>query len=152
MQMRTFGPQNNGTRCLSATLHPTTRFMLAYLFSAIFFFLAPTSATTDDPKTPVVEWLTEQDHDFGQVRSGKTVRFMFKYKNLAAEPLLLQTVRTSCGCTAAEWTQEPVDPGATGQVLIEFESSQQGDFRKKIRVFFDKQRKPEILWIEGEVN
>lgn len=150
--MRTFGPQNGVTRRLIRTLHPTTRFMLAYLFSAIFFFWAQASAPVAEPNTPVVEWLTEQDHDFGQVPSGKTVRFMFKYKNIASEPLLLQTVRTSCGCTAAEWTQEPVAPGATGQVLIEFESSQQGDFRKKIRVFFDKQRKAEILWIEGEVN
>lgn len=103
-------------------------------------------------QTPaVVSWLTEQDHDFGEVPAGKTVHFLFRYKNITAEPLLLQTVRTSCGCTAAEWTEEPVAPGETGQVLIEFESSQQGDFRKKIRVFFNHQRKAEILWIQGEV-
>lgn len=103
------------------------------------------------PPTPVVAWLTEQDHDFGAVRPGKTARFVFRYKNITTGPLLLQTVRTTCGCTAAEWTEAPVAPGETGEVVIEFESSQSGDFRKKIRVFFDRQRKPEILWIEGEV-
>lgn len=103
------------------------------------------------PPAPVVRWLTEQDHDFGQVRAGSTARFVFRYQNIAPEPLLLQTVRTTCGCTAAEWTQEPVAPGETGEVVIEFESSQSGDFRKKIRVFFDRQRKAETLWIKGEV-
>ncbi len=125
--------------------------MLTSLFSALFFLLTPIFQVSSPPPAPVVSWLTEQDHDFGEVPAGKTVRFMFRYKNVSAEPLLLQTVRVSCGCTAAEWTEEPVAPGENGQVLIEFESSLHGEFRKKIRVFFNKQRKPEILWIEGEV-
>ncbi|HNL38655.1 MAG TPA: DUF1573 domain-containing protein [Saprospiraceae bacterium] len=124
--------------------------MLTTLFSLLLFCVAPESVNA--PPTPVVSWLTEQDHDFGEVPSGKTVHFLFKYKNISTEPLLLQTVRTTCGCTAADWTEEPVMPGGTGQISIEFESSQRGAFHKKIRVFFDKQRKAEILWIGGEVQ
>ncbi len=125
--------------------------MLFSFLSALFFFLVPASPELPVQTPAVVSWLTEQDHDFGEVTSGKTVRFMFRFKNVTPEPLVLQTVRTTCGCTAAEWTEEPVAPGATGQVLVEFESSQQGAFRKKIRVFFNRQRKPEILWIEGVI-
>lgn len=126
--------------------------MFVSLLTALYFAcFTPVSGSVAEPLA-TVEWLTEQDHDFGEVRSGKTVRFKFRYKNVTAGPLILQTVRTTCGCTAAEWTEAPVGPGESGEIGIEFESSQAGPFRKKIRVFFDQQRKAEILWISGEIK
>lgn len=99
----------------------------------------------------VVTWLTETDHHFGELRRGDTARFVFRFQNAQPAPIVLETVRTTCGCTAAEWTEAPVEPGQTGEVVIEFDADKSGAFRKKITVFFDKQRKPEVLWIEGEV-
>lgn len=106
----------------------------------------------DKKNAPVVTWLTEQDHDFGEIRAGKPASFVFKFKNTATDTLVLQTVRTTCGCTAARYTEEPIAPGGTGEVAVEYDAAQSGAFSKKIRVFFDKQRKAEILWIRGEVN
>jgi hypothetical protein len=103
-------------------------------------------------KAAVVEWLTERDHDFQHLRQEHPKTFVFKFKNIDTVPILLQTVRTSCGCTAATWTEEPIPSGATGQIEVEYDAYQRGEFRKKIRVFFDRQRKPEILWIHGEVD
>lgn len=99
----------------------------------------------------VVTWLTETDHHFGELRRGDTAQFVFRFQNAQPAPIVLETVRTTCGCTAAEWTEAPVEPGQTGEVVIEFDADKSGAFRKKITVFFDKQRKPEVLWIEGEV-
>ena len=101
---------------------------------------------------PVVAWLTEQDHDFGELRQDHPATFVFKFKNVATDTILLQTVRTTCGCTAARFTEAPIAPGATGEVTIEYDAYQRGGFSKKIRVFFDRQKKPEILWIRGEVE
>lgn len=101
---------------------------------------------------PVVAWLTEQDHDFGNVHSNRPVSFAFKFKNISPDTILLQTVRTTCGCTAAQYTEEPIAPQSTGEVIVEYDAAQNGSFRKKIRVFFDRQRKPEILWIGGDVE
>lgn len=104
------------------------------------------------PKPAIVEWLNGQDHDFQHMRQGHPKTFVFQFKNKDTEPILLQTVRTSCGCTAATWTETAVAPGETGKVEVEYDAYQRGEFRKKIRVFFDRQRKPEILWIHGEVD
>jgi hypothetical protein len=103
-------------------------------------------------KAPVVEWLTERDHDFQHLRQEHPKTFVFKFKNIDTVPILLQTVRTSCGCTAATWTEEAIPSGGIGQIEVEYDAYQRGEFRKKIRVFFDRQRKPEILWIHGEVD
>lgn len=99
----------------------------------------------------VVEWQTETDHDFGEIRAGSLTRFVFKFKNIDNQPVVVETVRTTCGCTAAQWPTEPVQPGATGDIVIEYDSEKKGSFRKKIRVFFDRQKRAEILFVEGEV-
>ena len=101
---------------------------------------------------PLITWLTEQDHDFGALPKGKPATFVFKFKNAAPDTILLQTVRTTCGCTAARYTEEPIAPSATGEITVEYDAYQSGAFSKKIRVFFDKQKKAEILWIRGKVD
>lgn len=103
-------------------------------------------------ETKVVAWLTEQDHDFGEIRKDHPATFVFKFKNVITDTLVLQTVRTTCGCTAARYTEDPIPPGATGEVAVEYDAYQSGAFSKKIRVFFDKQKKAEILWIRGDVS
>ena len=101
---------------------------------------------------PVVQWLTGAEHDFGAIAAERPVHFVFRFRNVSDAPIILQTARTTCGCTAARWTEEPVAPGAEGKLTIEYDALQSGSFEKKIRVFFDKQRKPEILRIMGQVE
>lgn len=105
-----------------------------------------------DPSGNVVKWLAETDFDFGVLEQGSTSSVTFSFRNILGEPIVLQTVRTSCGCTAADWPQAPIEPDSTGTVLIEFDADRLGSFRKKITVFFDKQRKAEVLHISGEVE
>jgi Protein of unknown function (DUF1573) len=104
------------------------------------------------PPQEVVVWLGETTYDFGEIRQSTAVSVVFEFKNTTAEPLLVQTVRTTCGCTAAEWTQEPIGPGQQGTIKIVYDADKSGAFKKKIRVFFDQQRKPEILWVQGTVE
>lgn len=109
------------------------------------------TSTVVAPTATIVKWTTETEHDFGAVQRGSTQRFTFRFQNLLDEPIVLQNVRTSCGCTAADWPEAPIDPAATGEIRIEFDADRADSFRKKITVFFNKQRRAETLWISGEV-
>ena len=100
----------------------------------------------------LVEWAEGREHDFGDMRQNAPQTYVFRFKNLGEVPILLETVRTSCGCTAARWTETAIAAGQTGEVSIEYDAYQTGDFNKKIRVFFDRQRKPEVLRIRGNVR
>jgi len=122
-----------------------------WLFLLLSWTLTSGSISCPAGSTAVVRWTTETDHDFGEIPAGKTARFVFQFQNLLNEPITLETVRTSCGCTAADWPQAPIEGGKSGDVTIEFNADKIGVFRKKITVFFDKQRKAETLWIRGEV-
>lgn len=110
------------------------------------------AAATVASAQPVVVWLTEREHDFGEIQRERAQTFVFRFKNVSKEHIVLQTVRTSCGCTAAQWTESAIAPNKTGEIEIEYDAYQRGHFNKKIRVFFDRQRKPEILWIRGHVK
>lgn len=100
----------------------------------------------------IVRWTDGTEHDFGRVRLGHTFEHRFVFENIAGQAIALQTVRTDCGCTAADWPEEPIAPGQRGEIRIEFHADRGGSFRKKIKVYFDRQRRAEILWIYGEVE
>lgn len=132
--------------------------MFLTFYALIITLLQGVSAAPHSPNQAhlapkkVVEWLTERDHDFGKMRHERPKSFVFRFKNIAEEPILLETVRTTCGCTAARWTESPIGPGETGEINVEYDAYQRGNFSKKIRVFFNRQRKPELLWIRGNVD
>ena len=46
-------------------------------------------------KPPIVEWLTERDHDFQHLRQEHPKTFVFRFKNIDTQPILLQTVRVA---------------------------------------------------------
>jgi hypothetical protein len=99
-----------------------------------------------------VRWLTPLEHDFGEIEQGKPVTVTFRFQNEGTSPVLLQTARTTCGCTAAEWTEEPVAPGDEGTLKVEYDAYKRGSFRKKISVFFNCQKKGYALYIQGYVK
>jgi hypothetical protein len=125
---------------------------MMYFFLLLSFFSASQAPQPAVAPGAVIEWLTPTSHNFGDIRQGKPVYFSFKYKNISAEPVVIETVRTTCGCTAAQYTEEAVMPGESGEINIEYDAYRAGAFKKKIRVFFTTQKKAEMLWIEGDVN
>ena len=48
--------------------------------------------------------------DFGSVLPGKTLRKEFRLRNAGDQDLVLQKVRTSCGCTVGELARTTLAP------------------------------------------
>lgn len=66
--------------------------------------------------------LDKYTHDFGNIKEGERVSTVFKLKNTGNNPLIIKNVTASCGCTVPEWPTDPVGPGQTGQIKVEFNS------------------------------
>ena len=98
-----------------------------------------------------VTWITPTTYDFGQILRGSTTTHFFEFKNTTDAPLVIDNVRTSCGCTASDWEEEPVKPKTQGKITITFDATKSGFFKKKITVWIRGQKKSETLYIEGEV-
>lgn len=77
------------------------------------------------------------DVDAGTVfeGAGKSVKHTFTLKNTGDEPLIIQRIRASCGCTAVNY-DSIIEPGASGKVTQEIAIDRigLGKFQKYITV------------------
>jgi hypothetical protein len=67
--------------------------------------------------------LPEVQHDFGVIVKNSKVSHEFKIKNVGENPLKIEKVKASCGCTVPEWPQEPIPVGETGIIKVTFNSA-----------------------------
>lgn len=98
-----------------------------------------------------VAWLGPTEVELGTIQKMKPAFVRFPFRNVSEQPLTIDNIRTGCGCTAPDWSDAAVAPGDTSSVLIEYDAEQSGYFRQWIRVYIHGQRRPERLWVEGEV-
>ncbi|MDR1155265.1 MAG: DUF1573 domain-containing protein [Bacteroidales bacterium] len=93
-------------------------------------------------------------HDFGKVKEGDgTASYDFTFKNTGTAPLIIQDVKTTCGCTTPEWTKQPIRPGATGFVKVSYDvKGRPGAINKTITVYSNSPSAPAQLQIVGEVT
>lgn len=91
-------------------------------------------------------------HEFGTILWKNPVTATFKITNKGDKPLVISNVTTSCGCTVADWTKEPIAPGATGTVSSTFDAKAIGRFQKSVGIYCNASAKPVYLAIRGEVT
>ena len=91
-------------------------------------------------------------HEFGTILWKNPVTATFKITNKGDKPLVISNVTTSCGCTVADWTKEPIAPGKTGIVSSTFDAKAIGRFQKSVGIYCNASNKPIYLAIRGEVT
>ncbi|MFI5132077.1 MAG: DUF1573 domain-containing protein [Chitinophagales bacterium] len=102
------------------------------LLMACFFAGAqPVTETQDALK------LKETEHNFGKIPQGKPVYYSFEITNSGTQPLKLDNVQASCGCTTPEWSHEPIAPGATAQIKVGYNAAAENDFEKFITITYN---------------
>src|SRR5688500_2670139 len=93
------------------------------------------------------------DFDFGVVDDGEKVRHSYKFKNTGNEPLVISSAKGSCGCTVPKWPTDPIAPGGTGQIDVEFDSKgKPGKQTKRVTVTANTVPAQTFLNITGTVN
>lgn len=100
---------------------------------------------------PSIRFVTTEI-DYGAIPQNSDGERVFEFTNNGLKPLILTNVVASCGCTATEWTREPIKPGEKSIVTVKYNTSITGAFRKSIRVFTNVSPEPILLIIKGEVK
>jgi hypothetical protein len=93
------------------------------------------------------------EHDFGTFKeeAGRQT-FDFIVTNTGTEPLIIQNVQASCGCTTPEWTKQPIPAGAKGKVTAIYDpANRPGQFNKTLSVYTNTKPEVTVLVIKGEV-
>lgn len=94
------------------------------------------------------------EYNFGEVFQGEKVEKIFRFKNQGGEPLTIDRVRTSCGCTAVLLSATRLEPGQDGEIKAVFDSSRfAGAVNKTIYVNSNDPQQPLIQFsIRGSVR
>ena len=93
-------------------------------------------------------------HDFGKIKEEiKHASYEFEFTNTGKGDLKILKVRTSCGCTASEYTKSPIAPGKKGVIKVTYSTiNRPAAFRKSITVTINNPDKPHtVLFIKGFV-
>ncbi|CAH1000380.1 hypothetical protein LEM8419_01533 [Neolewinella maritima] len=99
-----------------------------------------------------VEWLQDMTVEVGDTLQHEAVTYTFRFRNLTDAPLEVENVRVGCGCTATEWADTPVAPGAEGSINITYDATNAGFYRKYVKVYFRGHKGGHKLWLEGFVE
>jgi len=111
------------------------------------------SATYSQSKTASISF-NEISFNFGSMsESDGEKTHKFEFTNTGGEPLIIQNVSTSCGCTTPEWTKQPVMPGQKGFVSAAYNpAGRPGPFEKYITVQSNAEPVSVKLTISGSVS
>jgi hypothetical protein len=101
------------------------------------------------PKDDILQ-LKESGYSFGKIPQGRPVIHVFEIVNTGKEPLLLENVQASCGCTTPEWSREPIAPGATASIKVGYNAYADGHFNKTVTIFYNNGQTKALI-ISGEV-
>ena len=99
---------------------------------------------------PDILLLKETGYIFGKIPQGRPVTHNFEIVNSGKEPLLLENVQASCGCTTPEWSREAIPPGATAVIKVGYNAYAEGHFNKTVTIFYNNGQ-TKALMISGEV-
>jgi hypothetical protein len=104
------------------------------------------------PVTPAPESLVakETTFDFGRIPQGKPVTHNFVITNTGKDPLVIENVQASCGCTTPEWSKDPIQSGKSSEIKVGYNSASEGQFEKTITVIYN-QGQTKTLIIKGNV-
>ncbi len=124
--------------------------------AALVFSFAVNAQTQVTPAVPqvkaddVVKFNVEK-HDFGKIPVGTPVVYTFEIKNISDKPIVVENSWASCGCTTPEKIVDPILPGATAKLKVQYSAAAVSPFTKDVYVQLSGVPQPKTVQITGEV-
>ena len=90
--------------------------------------------------------LSESSFNFGDIKKGTHVEHVYEVTNTGKNPLIISSVKPGCGCTAPDYTKEPILPGKSGQITLKFDSTNfDGVINKQAEVYANVEKAPVVI-------
>jgi hypothetical protein len=114
--------------------------------------VTPVPSAVEVPKAiTTIQWV-DSVKVIGKVSEGEKVEITYRFINIGDNPLVIENVVPTCGCTVAEKPQEPIAPGKEGLIKASFDSQgRTGANHKSITVYANTKEMIHPLVFEVEV-
>ena len=121
-----------------------------FLLATAFAFTLAVSAQTTTKADDIAKFSVET-HDFGKIKQGVPVTYYFEIKNISDKPIIIESASASCGCTVPEKPEEPIEPGKTAKIKVQYNAAAVAPFTKDVYVKLSGVSENKTLHITGEV-
>ena len=120
-----------------------------------FFFLAAafvlSVAAMAQPKADDIMKVSQEKHDFGKIKHNVPVETFFVITNTSTKPIIIENAWASCGCTVPEYEKQPIFPGKTTKIRVQYSAGTVGTFTKDVFIKLAGVEVPKNIKITGEV-
>jgi hypothetical protein len=115
--------------------------LVAVLFTAFQF------ASAQDIK------FAAEEINYGTIEKGANGVREFKFTNTGDAPLIIESAQGSCGCTVPQFPKEPIMPGESNVIRVQYDTQRLGQFTKYVTVTTNsKSNTTHRLKIYGDVK
>ena len=109
-------------------------------------------ANNSNGKYPVMTF-DRKVHDFGNIIDGQAQETVFNYTNTGDAPLVISEIKSTCGCTVPQWPRQPIPAGGSGEIKVQFDSSNKPGMQNKVvTITANTESKVKKLLIRAQVN
>jgi activator of HSP90 ATPase len=112
---------------------------------------ALTLSVMAQPKPEDVIKVNTEKHDFGKIKAGTPVTYSFEIKNTSDKPVVVETTTASCGCTTPEKIVDPIMPGKTALLKVQYNAAAVAPFTKDVHIKLAGIDATKTVQITGEV-
>ncbi len=128
--------------------------LFTVLFISVLAFSVSAQGTKkekqEDPNAPKFEFVKEVI-DYGKIPHKADGVRVFKFKNVGKSPLIIERIKSSCGCTVPSKPKDPIMPGKEGEIRVKYATNRIGGFNKTITVYSNATEHVKRLRIKGIV-
>ncbi len=96
--------------------------------------------------------IPESEMQVSGLEVGKVSKAAFGLINEGNVPLVINDIKSSCGCTVPSWNKSPIEPGQRTQIEVEIKPEESGYFHKTIDVYCNVAGDKFQLSIKGAVK
>ena len=75
----------------------------------------------------------------------------FIFTNTGKEPLIIEKAKGSCGCTVPDWPKDPIAPGESAAIKVNYDEKRVGPYTKSITITSNAKTSPKIVKVKGKV-
>jgi len=116
--------------------------LTVFLFISLLGFSQEKKARIEFKKTEI---------DYGNIEKNSNGTRTFEFTNTGDAPLIINRIKSSCGCTVPSKPTKPIMPGESDKITVKYDTRRIGPFRKTITVYSNADNNVVILKIKGKV-
>lgn len=124
--------------------------MKKLLFIAAAFILSAGAMAQTSKPDDFAKFNTDK-YDFGKIKQNVPAVYTFEITNKSNKPLVIENAHATCGCTVPEYQKEPILPGKSGKIKVQYNAANGGRFDKAVNVKLAGVDEEKVLAITGEV-